>query len=926
MICLKKNSRYKYKKTCHPPIMKENSWKDIFEAMPFPCFILNKNPSGDLVIKEVNEAFTACSGIPREKLLGRTSAFFESSTEKEFFGRRFHAALEKVRSSGERRRIEMQVCEATNIRHDHSEKYFDIDLIPLKEDDKLTFIIVTFKEITVEKQLENELKISRQEYRNFMRQNPDGLYRLNLDGHFVHVNEGLAKLAEVSIEELIGQNFLPFCTSHHQQLVLDHFTEASEGKITSFEADFVSAKGKAYILKVLLMPMFLDNQVVEVHGIAKDVTAARQTEKIMVEKSRFLEVNASFITSLVENEINDEALQEAFGIIAQTVEADRMYYFGADKDPLTGEILISQKVEWCSKIASPQIDNPELQKMPIKKVEEITSPLTRNLPFTATLSNLEEGTLKEIFIDEHIKSMLLLPIFLEDQLFGFVGFDDCTTERIWKEEEISFLKSLTQNLTNAFEKRAALDTVKKREEELRKSEQKFRALVQEGSDLIGILDIDGYYSFVSENYKSILGLDPKEMTGKNAFHYIHPEDWERVKNQFNLLKENKQVQISPFRFRNKKCEWRWIQTTATNLLNDPAVNGIVANSLDITTIIEQAREIEHINERYQLAATATEDLIYDWDLKSNNVTRFHKGQKELFGYSLSELNKRDFWRKFIHPEDLPIEKKKLNLAIEDPEKNYIKTEYRFRRADGSYARVIDKGYILRDSKGTAVRLIGATRDISKITDRKEALKIANKRFKMAMKATNEMIWEWDIASDSVVRSKGYKKIFGYDTNEATSVHSFWVTKVTEEDQVRIKESLNKAIEDPKAKKWKLEYKIKKADGNIAFVIDRGYILRDDSGKAIRIVGAVLDVTNSRKLLTKVQKQNKVLKDIAWEQSHIVRAPLARFKGLVDLFEHQNFEEMDQQEILFHLKSSADELDCIIRRIVEKTEKIDVEFH
>ena len=912
------------KKNFHHPTMNENSWKDFFEAMPFPCLILNAEPSDVLIIADLNEAFSDCLGIPRNFLIGKDHSFlYKLSAQKDHFKSRFQCALNEVKKSGEKRKVEMVQCPGNIVSQDSVQRHFSIELTPVKDEGRLKSIVVTFKEITNEKQLEKELNLSRQQYRNFIRENPDGLYRLNLQGNFLHVNDSLARMAETTVEEIVGRNFLPFCAPQHAGMVQEHFRKASAGKITSFEADFISEKGKRYILKILLMPMFVEGKVIEVHGIATDVTGVRQTEKIMVEKTRFLEVNAAFISSLVENEMNDEALQEAFGIIAQTVGADRMYYFGADQDPKTGEILISQKVEWCSKLATPQINNPDLQNMPIKRVEEITAPLTKNLPFTATLSTLREGALKEIFIDQQIMSMLLLPIFLEEKLFGFVGFDDCAAEREWKEEEISFLKCLTQNLTNTFEKRAALNTVKKREEELRKSEQKFRALVQEGSDLIAILDIDGYYSFVSENYKSILGLDPKEMTGKNAYHYVHPEDWERVKEQFGNLENTKQVQISPFRFRNKNCDWRWIQTTATNLLNDPAVNGIVANSLDITTIIEQAREIEHINERYQLAATATEDLIYDWDLSSRKVTRFHRGQKELFGYTSSAINKRAFWREHIHPEDLPVEKKKLDLAINDPEQKFIKTKYRFRKADGSYAWVVDKGYILRDTNGKATRLIGATSDISEITAKKEALKIANQRFKMAMKATNEMIWDWDITTDSVTRSKGYKKIFGYDTNEATTVHSFWITKVAEEDKTRIKESLKMAIEDPTVQKWKLEYKLRKNDGNIAFVIDRGYILRDQEGRATRMVGAVLDVTNSRKLLRKVQRQNKVLKEIAWEQSHIVRAPLARFKGLLDLLEHQSFEEMSQQEILCHLKSSADELDCIIRSIVGKTEKIDV---
>ncbi len=912
--------------------MKDLNWKDIFKTMPFPCVVLEPKSPDNFTVIDANPAYLELLGITPGDLLHKdTKEAFPPNPEAEgYYGHdSLLKALSKVMTSGKSQKVE-------EFRYDvpvrstgkFETRYFTSENIPLKNDNgKVAFILHTTREVTEEmemeareKEIQEELSISRQQYRNFIRQNPDGLYRLDLDGNFLHANKGLADMAAVSVEEIIGSNFLPFCAPYHQSLIVEHFSQAREGKITSFEADFISRTNTEYTLKILLMPMFLNGKIAEVHGIAKDVTEMRQTEKIMVEKSRFLEVNAAFVSSLLENEINDAALQDTFAVIAQTVEADRMYYFGADI--VEGEILISQKVEWCSSLAEPQMDNDEMQNMPLKKVEEIIPPLSKNLPFTATLSKLDAGELKNIFLEQDIRSMLLLPIFLQDQLFGFVGFDDCKSERIWKEEEISFLRSLTQNLTNAFEKREALDKVRKREEELRQSEQKFRALVQEGSDLIGVLDMDGFYSFVSENYRSILGFEPCELVGRNAFKFIHPEDWARVKDQFTQLTTQKQVKISPFRFRSKKDEWRWVQTTATNLINDPAVKGVIANSRDITTIIEQAREIEHINERYQLAATATQDLIYDWDLEKNVVTRFHRSLQELYGYSSEEVNSKDFWRKHIHPEDFPDEKRKLATSLRNPEQNFIKTEYRFRRADGTYAKVVDRGYIIRDHDGNALRLIGATSDISEITAKKEALKIANKRFKMAMKATNEMIWDWEIATDSVTRSKGYKNIFGYKTNQATSVHSFWLTKVVKEDQQKVRESLHRALEKPDAKKWKCEYRLIRADGSIAYVIDRGYILRDKNNVAVRVVGAVLDVTNSRRLLRKVQKQNRVLKEIAWEQSHVVRAPLARIKGLLHLLEQENNEELGMEEIMLHIRNSAEELDDIVRNIVKKTEEIE----
>src|SRR5690606_1512814 len=123
---------------------------------------------------------------------------------------------------------------------------------------------------------------------------------------------------------------------------------------------------------------------------------------------------------------------------------------------------------------------------------------------------------------------------------------------------------------------------------------------------------------------------------------------------------------------------------------------------------------------------ATQDLIYDWDLLSNDVTRFHRSLKELFGYPSEVVNRRDFWKNNIHPEDLPVEKRKISQILSNPNENFVKSEYRFRKADGTYAQVVDKGYIIRDHSGKAIRLIGATSDISEITAKKEALKIANK--------------------------------------------------------------------------------------------------------------------------------------------------------------------------------------------------------
>ena len=141
--------------------------------------------------------------------------------------------------------------------------------------------------------------------------------------------------------------------------------------------------------------------------------------------------------------------------------------------------------------------------------------------------------------------------------------------------------------------------LKKSENALSQSERKFKALVQEGSDLIGILDLEGKYKFVSETSSSVLGISPTDFIGKTAFDFMHPEDQERVINEFSVLEEMNQIQIKPFRFKNARGEWRWVETIATNLINDPAIEGIVTNSRDVTNHINSQKAIKESEERYR---------------------------------------------------------------------------------------------------------------------------------------------------------------------------------------------------------------------------------------------------------------------------------------------------------------------------------------
>ena len=722
-----------------------NEYLQLFQTLPFPAILLEPKDNG-FYIKDVNNSFLRVFKKKRAELISKEYpdilVDWEASRINE------HERLDSVRKAFRSGKISRTKF---FIHQDHSEdkcqeQYWQIQNVPVKnEQGEVRAILNLATEKTSEivhkkakQEADRRLKEHTHKEQHFIRQNPDGLYSLDKKGNFTSVNEGLAKMAEMTEQEMLKMNFLPFCAEEDRERTIECFQNALAGERQHFDAHFVSAKGRKLILVVTLVPMKMDGIINGVYGIAKDITELRTTEQ-----------------------------------------------------------------------------------------------------------------------------------------------------------------------------------------ELQRNQRKYEALVEEGSDLTVILNLEGTYKFVSKSTISVLGTFPESYLERNAFEFIHPDDKERVMREFFMLEQKKQVKVAPYRFADGEGKWRWLETTATNLMEDPYVNGIVANSREVTELVERTNEINKLYERYQLAAAATEDLIYDWDLQEDKVIRFYKGAEKFFGYTRDEIDQRNFWKEHIHPEELEGLKEQLKKALSDPYQDQIKTQYRIRRANGSYAHIIDRGHIVRDSKGKAIRLIGASSDISGIINNRNALKVSNKRFSYAMRATKEIIWDWDIPNQRIKRSRSFKKIFGYNTPKEPSVEDFWFSKITDKDRDRVKESLKEALDNKEITKWKCEYAFIKRDRTKAYVIDRGFILRDREGKPLRMVGAVLDVTESKRLLKEVKKQNKILREVAWEQSHVVRAPLARLKGLLNLLENDSCQEWSRDELWQLINQSADELDDVIKNIIRKTEEIGV---
>jgi len=190
---------------------------------------------------------------------------------------------------------------------------------------------------------------------------------------------------------------------------------------------------------------------------------------------------------------------------------------------------------------------------------------------------------------------------------------------IYAEIERIFLTDASDTVTGFFVSIRDITERKKTENEVLSNEKKFRYLIEKGSEVITILDDRGIIKYESPNHLRLLGYTDSEMIGHNAFDFIHPQDrpglLEIFMKQISINDENSRV---VYRSRHKNGSYRWIETTATNLLNDPDIAGVVCNSRDIT---DQKIFEESLKREIELRKEIEEDLrtLQQIALKANNA-------------------------------------------------------------------------------------------------------------------------------------------------------------------------------------------------------------------------------------------------------------------------------------------------------------------
>ncbi|WP_375464231.1 PAS domain-containing protein [uncultured Methylobacterium sp.] len=291
---------------------------------------------------------------------------------------------------------------------------------------------------------------------------------------------------------------------------------------------------------------------------------------------------------------------------------------------------------------------------------------------------------------------------------------------------------------------------------------------------------------------------------------------------------------------------RWLSARGQAIVEDGVTIRFIGSVRDVTGDKAADAALKATEERYRLAARATTDAIWDWDLVADHV-HWNEALTLVHGHDLATIPPTGaWWLGQIHPEDRDRVARGIQAVIDGGGETWTDT-YRFRRSDGSDAAVIDRGYLIRDDAGRAVRMIGAMLDVTRQNETEQRLRRSEERLSLAFEAAGAVgWWDWDIPNDRLVANEMFAELSSVDPAEAAAGTPIarYVAGIHPEDRDWVGARIAEAVET--GGEFAEEYRLCRADGAVRWVYARGRCYQDADGRPLRYPGVAVEITERKR--------------------------------------------------------------------------------
>ncbi len=572
--------------------------------------------------------------------------------------------------------------------------------------------VAIYTDVTERDRLEREERSAEDRLRDIVEANPLPMtITMVADGRVVYANQRAAEMVRTPLSELL------------QMRALDLYADAADrdrvvallrnrGFVDALEVRFRRAGAPDFWLAITSRPITYAGQPAIVSGF-HDLSERRQAMVELARRTNMLDAISYAATRIVGGANWRDGIQELLNRLGVAAEVDRVTLFethpGAD-----GRLVESCRYDWASPNLPRLAGDPRYQNMSLagEGGEELDDWARRRQRGEVVQAMLSEttGYTRQVFEEHGTRSFVSVPIMAKRAWWGFLGFDDCRTERVWTELEVEVLKSAASLVSAAIE-RAQVD------ERLRLSEERYALAARGANDGLWDWDVINQRAYYSPRFHEIVGVRQGELepTPQALVDRIADEDRAKVSDYLARRFARKRHKFAvECRLRFPEGH-RWMALRGMIVYENERPARVVASLQDIHERKTAEAALREREERLRILTDDAPVLLSMIDAHDNLI--FANGRfLSFFGRSLEDMTgDRWDWTGDIHPDDRAEVKRVYFEALRRQES--IEIEHRVRRYDGEYRWVRETEVARFEPDGRFAGFVGALVDI---TDRKRA--------------------------------------------------------------------------------------------------------------------------------------------------------------------------------------------------------------
>lgn len=881
---------------------RETQLRAIFEAATEVGLIVSDLGGTNARIREFGPGAENIFGYRREEVIGRPVAMLHLPEEVD----RFPAVMEAMRACKEGFTAECDLVRKSGERFAAIHTTHPI----LDEHGEAVASLSVTIDVSALKRAEEGLRQSERKFRTIFENANDMIAYLDEFGRFVDVNRRVEDVLGWRPEEVVGKHFLQY----------DFVDEATLHDLTGrfFEVGRTGVPSPVsfWAMRKDGVPMYLEASSAILEGedgrkailaIIRDVTQRKQAELRLDHLNSVLrsirDVNALIVSERAPNRL-------ASGACERLTQNHGYRYAWIVLFDSSGDLDIRAQAG-CEADFGLFVDEFEQGRTP---------PCCRKAlaqPGVIEIADADLCTGCSLEGEHETAGMMLVRLAHGETVYGILAV--CMSgERVADAEERRLLAELAADISLALDDIEVQKKQRDAEQLLRESERRYRALVENATEVIFSLDTGGNFTYISPIIEPLSGYSVREIIGTNFAMYIVPEDLPGLLASFERTIEGEKEPYE-FRVRCKDGSVRHVTTSSSPVMEQGRPVGLIGVMTDITGRHQMEQALRRSEERYRLHFENVSDVLFSVapDL---TITSMSPSVERVLGYKPEELVGQVF------PELDLFAPESRQRAVENTRRVFAgepatSATFEFITKDGSRRfGEISSAPVYQD--GVIVSMISVARDVTEKKLAQDALVDSEEKFRTIFENANDGIVYLDAAGTVIDANGRLEEMFGYARQEVIGKNfqevPFLDPEILPALVAQFRESLDGRVVGL------MELEVKRKDGTPVFIEASTRTVPSSEAGGSRILAVIRDITE-RKRAEDAAAKARALEEIdrlktalLASVSHEIRTPLTSIKGMAGTLLQRDvkWDEETQREFLTAIDRASDKLTRIVSDLID----------